>query len=154
MQGRKSEFSIGGNSIIGAIVMVVTLIGIYFIAGFIIALLYKWAWLLLVPAAIIDFKVITGYFRWLGRLTRSNMATGLAAIVFSALFYPFVSIFLFGKALFKRKIKQVEQEVKKQQDGEFVEFEELTDEAPLELPEIKKPQKETPKSDYENLFDE
>lgn len=154
MQERKNEFSLGGNSIIGAIIMIVTLIGIYFLAGFVIGILYKWALLLLIPTAIIDYKVITGYFKWLGRLTKSNMATGLTGIVFSAFFYPFVTLFLFGKALFKRKIKQVEKEAVKQREGEFIEYEEMTEELPLELPEVKTPEKETRKGDYENLFEE
>jgi 4-amino-4-deoxy-L-arabinose transferase-like glycosyltransferase len=154
MTQRKSEFGLSGNSIIGAIVMVVALVAIWILAGFIIGLLYKWALLLLIPTAIIDHKVITGYFKWLMRLARKNIGTGLAAIVLSAIGYPFVTLFLFGKALFKRKIKQVEKEVKKQKEGEFVEYEELPEEAPLELPEIKTPQKETSKGDYENLFDE
>jgi len=152
MTQRRNEFGLSSNSIIGAIVMVVALIGIYFVAGFIISILYKWALLLLIPAAIIDYKVITGYFKWLGRLTRKNTGAGIGAIVFSALFYPFVSIFLFGKALFKRKIKQVEKEVQKQREGEFIDYEELQEEKPLELPEIKTKQKETRESDYEELF--
>ena len=154
MQERKNEFSLGGNSIIGAIIMIVTLIGIYFLAGFVIALLYKWALLLLIPTAIIDYKVITGYFKWLGRLTKSNMATGLTGIVFSALFYPFVTLFLFEKTIKKKKIKQVEKEAVKQREGEFIEYEEMTEELPLELPEVKTPEKETRKGDYENLFEE
>ncbi len=159
MTQKKSEFSLSGNSIIGAIVMVVALVAIWILAGFILGLMYKWALLLLIPTAIIDHKVITGYFKWLGRLTKKNTGAGLAGIVLSALGYPFVTLFLFGKALFKRKIKQVEKEVQKQKDGEFVDYEELPEESPLELPEIKTPQKETPqketpKSGYENLFDE
>lgn len=152
MTERRNEFGLGNNSIIGAIVMVVALIGIYFVAGFIISILYKWAWLLLIPAAIIDYKVITGYFNWLGRLTRKNTGAGIAAIAFSALFYPFVSIFLFGKALFKRRVKQAETEAKKQREGEFIEYEEVQDEKPLELPELKSEKRESSKSDYEELF--
>lgn len=156
MQERRNEFGFSGNSIIGVIVMMVSLVAIWILAGFILGLMYKWAWLLLIPTAIIDYKVITGYLSWLGRLTSKNTATGLGAIVLSALGYPFVSIFLFGKSLFKRKIKQVEKEVQKQREGEFVEYEELVEEPeqPLELPEIKTPQKEKPKTGYENLFEE
>ncbi len=152
MTERRSEFGLSGNSIVGAIVGIIALIGIYFVAGFIISILYKWALLLLIPAAIIDYKVITGYFKWLGRLTRKNTGAGVAAIVFSALFYPFVSIFLLGKALFKRRIKQAETQAREQREGEFIEYEEVQEEKPLELPDMEKPEQETPKSDYEKLF--
>ncbi len=155
MTQRKSEFKLSGNSIIGAIVFVVALVAIWIVAGFILGLLYKWALLLLIPTAIIDHRVITGYFKWLMRLARKNVGAGIGAIVLSAIGYPFVTLFLLGKALFKRKIKQVEKEVQKQKDGEFIEYEDVQEEAPLELPEIKKAQKETTsKGDYENLFDE
>ena len=154
MEERKSQFGLSSNSIIGAIVMVMSLVAIYIIAGFIFSLLYKYSLLLLIPVALIDYKVITGYFAWLGRLLKNNTTVGLTAVVFSALGYPFVSLFLFGKALFKRKIKQVEKEVQQKQEGEFVDFEDVVEEPPLQLPEVEKQTKAAEgKGDYDNMFE-
>lgn len=152
MEERKSPFSLNSNSIIGAVVGVAVLVGIFIVAKFIFGLMYQYAWLLLIPTALIDYKVITGYFKWLGRLLKGNTTVGLAATVISALAYPFVSIFLFGKAMFKRKIKQAQEEVQQKEAGEFVDFEEVADEPKLQLPEIEKQAKG--KGGYEKLFDE
>lgn len=144
MQYREYRFDNNNNpfnSIVGIVVMVLALLALFFIARFIVRILYFIAPLILIVAAIIDYKVIVGYVKWLISLTRRNTLTGIGAIALSALFYPFVGIFLLGKALLKRRIKQAETEQQRTREGEYIEYEDLSDET-LELPPMEKRESE------------
>ena len=155
MQTRK-EFKIGGNpinSILGIVIFVFMMIGLWFIARFFFKLLYWLSPAMLIATLIIDYKVVTGYGQWLVKLTKSNAIMGIGAIVLTVLAFPLVSAFLLSKALFKKKIKSVEKQAQQAREGEFIEYEEL-DSAPLELPKLQKEKKtKDPSSDYEQLFD-
>ncbi len=143
------------NSIVGIVVMVLALLALFFVARFIIRILYFIAPLILIAAAIIDYKVIVGYVKWLISLTRRNTLVGIGAIALSALFYPFVGIFLLGKALLKRRIKQAEQMQQHTREGEYIEFEDLSDET-LELPRMEKrdPERKEKREDrYDQFFE-
>ncbi|GJM32200.1 MAG: hypothetical protein DHS20C18_12010 [Saprospiraceae bacterium] len=150
----------GGNpssSITGVILMVFFLIALFYLARIVFQILYFLAPVMLIATLIIDYKVVWSYLQWMGRLLKNNPLLGVGAIVLNVLCFPLITAFLLGKALLKRKVKQVRNEVERNKEGEFVEFEEIVDEPPLILPEFEEKPRQTRRArnnDYEDLFDE
>ncbi len=155
---QRSEFNIGGNStgsITGVILMVFFLIALFYLARFVFQILYFLAPVMLIATLIIDYKVVLGYLKWIGRNLKSNPLLGVGAILLSVFAFPLVAAFLLGKALLKRKVNQVQEDIEKEREGEFVEFEEIVDEPPLRLPDLEEepPVKRKGNNEYDNLFE-
>lgn len=159
---RSYQFGGNNNSPFSGIVGIV--IGIlFFIAMFwFVQIVFRLLWFLLpvivIATAVIDHKVILDYFGWIGKLFRRNLIAGAAMAALTLIGAPVVGVFLLGRALFRKKIKNVQEEVERQRQSEFVEYEELESET-LELPPIEpKPQQrpqsppKTEGSDYDDLF--
>ncbi|MEN0005148.1 MAG: hypothetical protein AAF798_13435 [Bacteroidota bacterium] len=161
MESRRS-FNINSNNnpfglIIGLLVGILIMVGLFRLANFIFQILYYISPILLIATLIIDYKVVVDYGQWIVKMLKRNTIAGVAMILVSVLGFPILSVFLLGKALFKKRLKKATEAWEKQTKGEFVDYEEL-DSEPLELPKIKEkePQRKTNKTDtgYENLFDE
>ena len=147
---------------------VLALVAIFFIARFAFNLIYMVAPLILIATLIIDYKVVVDFGKWMLKLFKMNPLYGIGASILTFFIYPIVAFFLLGKALLKKKIKAVTQELDKKVNGEFTEYEEVEEviveeeivpqeEKLIELPPIPKKQKQAqaqPKSDneYEDLF--
>ena len=107
-----------------------------------------------------DYKVVLGYVQWLIGLVKQSPLMGIGAIVLSALGFPVLTAFLLGKALFKKRIKQAQAEVRRTREGEFVEYEELEEEIqqdePIKLPEAEElqPRQKRDPNQYDNFFQE
>lgn len=156
----KSPFS----GIIGLVVGVLIIFVLLNVVGWIISLLYKFAWIIFIASLVIDHTVFLGYVKSIGRLFERNKVMGLAAGGLSLVMYPFVSLYLLGMALFKKKIKEKVAEADVRQNGEWAEYEELPEEpmdldidyeelppAPPEpLPRSDKKNRDTP---YDDLFE-
>lgn len=142
------------NSIVGIIVMILFLIGLWFLAKFIFRILFYLSPIMLIAAFIIDKHVVTGYIKWLGRLFKKNAVYGIGATVLSILGMPVVSTFLLGKALFRKKIKEMEEQQRNIEQGELVDYEEL-DSEPLQLPDMEpeEPKNRNKNTGYEDLFE-
>ncbi len=153
-----SQFKIDG--ILGIVLLVAFFVGIFFIMSGIFWVLQWVAPALLVIAFIIDRSVVINYGKWLIKSVRSNPLFGIGAIVFTIIGYMVVFPFLFAKALFKKKVKEVTKEFEQKQEGEFVDFEEISskpsrDEV-LELPRLERmerKQSKKPSNDYDNMFE-
>jgi vacuolar-type H+-ATPase subunit I/STV1 len=157
MQRREYRFDSNNNpfsSVLGVIFMVLALVALFIVARFIVRILYFVAPLILIAAAIIDYKVIVDYVKWLVRLTKKNTLMGIGSIALSVIFYPFVGIFLLGKALFKRRVRQAEEEQRQMQEGEYIDFEDVSDDT-LELPRMEKSERKEEKKDdrYDQFFE-
>ena len=157
MQRREYRFDSNNNpfsSVLGVIFMVLALVALFIVARFIVRILYFVAPLILIAAAIIDYKVIVDYVKWLVRLTKKNTLMGIGSIALSVIFYPFVGIFLLGKALFKRRVRQAEEEQRQMQEGEYIDFEDVSDDR-LELPRMEKSERKEEKKDdrYDQFFE-
>lgn len=139
---------------LGVIFMVLALVALFIVARFIVRILYFVAPLILIAAAIVDYKVIVDYVKWLVRLTKKNTLMGIGSIALSVIFYPFVGIFLLGKALFKRRVRQAEEEQRQMQEGEYIDFEDVSDDR-LELPRMEKSERKEEKKDdrYDQFFE-
>ncbi len=125
------------RSITGIVVMIVFFIGMFIIARFVLKLLYWLSPLLFIGALILDYKTVVGYGQWLIKLVRRNTVTGVLAIVASLIFFPFVSAYLLGKAYLSKKSKDIQEEQRRQREGDLIDFEEM-DSRPLEFPEMER----------------
>ena len=132
----------------------------FIIARFIFNILYYLSPILLIATLIVDYKVVLGYVQWLIGLVKQSPLMGIGAIVLSALGFPVLTAFLLGKALFKKRIKQAQAEVRRTREGEFVEYEELEEEIqqdePIKLPEAEElqPRQKRDPNQYDNFFQE
>lgn len=155
-QNNFSRFNIPGrnnrNPLWSILIGVFFLVSLFFVARFIFRILYFLSPLFIIAAAIIDHKVIVNYAKWLVNLVKQNAVLGIGAILMSIFGFPLVSVYLLGRALFNKRIKEAEQAFETQTKGEIVDFEEL-DSEPLKLREL---EEDTPKrqadNEYEDLF--
>lgn len=155
-QNNFSRFNIPGrnnrNPLWSILMGVFFLVTLFFVARFIFRILYFLSPIFLIAALVIDHKVVLNYGKWLIKLVKQNAVMGIGAILMSVFGFPLVSVYLLGRALFNKRIKEAEQAFEVQTKGEVVEFEEL-DSEPLKLREL---EEETPKrkadNEYEDLF--
>ena len=159
---RSYQFGGNNNSPFSGVVGIVVGI-LFFIAMFwFVQIVFRILWFLLpvivIATAIIDHKVILDYFGWMGKLFRRNTLAGIAMAILTIVGAPVVGVFLLGRALFRKKIKDAQAEVERKRQGEFVEYEEIDSET-MELPKLEPEPQKRPQSppkadgnDYDDLF--
>lgn len=158
------EYRFGGNNnspfsgIVGIVVGVLFILGLFYFLKFLFNLLWILLPVLLIVTAVIDYKVFLSYGKWIVRLFQRNWVAGAVAGFLSVAGAPVVTLFLLGKALFQKKVKEAKTAHEEQVQGEYVEFEEMESET-LELPQLepKKQQQQQPSTDeddYEQLFED
>ena len=151
----RSTASFKFDGILGIILLVAFFIGIFFFLKGVFYILQWVAPLLLIAAFFIDRSVIINYGKWLISLVKSNPLTGIGVILLSLLGYMVVCPYLFAKALFKKKIKEVKQEFEKKREGEFVDYEEISSQPnkgeTLELPRLERMERKQ-RNDYDEMF--
>ena len=142
------------NSITSILVMVVAFVALYWIASSIFTLLAWLAPVLLLATAVIDYKIILNYGKWILNLLKTNMVMGIGAVLLTFFGFPVISGFLFVKALLYRKVNKLTEDMRQREEGEFVDFEEVDSTPTLELPPIKKEAPKQRRSDYEDFFED
>lgn len=157
MAYRRSDIN-PSNSITSILALVLVFVALYFVAKGVFTVLSWVAPVLLIITAIMDHRTIIDYGKWLWNLLRKNVIMGIGAILLTVVGFPIIAGFLFVKALFRRKIGQLEKNIKTEREGQFVDYEEVesTTYEPLELPPIEPQPKAEPrreKNDYEDMFD-
>jgi len=120
------------SGIIGLVIGVVLIFVLINLVGFVVSLMYKFSWIILIASLVIDHTVFLGYAKSIGRLFQRNKVMGIAAGVLSVALYPFVFLYMLGMALFKRKIKEKVAEADVRHNGEWADYEELPEE-PMDL---------------------
>ena len=153
---RGFDFKIGGrqiNPLVGILFTILFLVGLFMLARAIFRILYFLSPLILIATLVIDYKVVLGYIQTLINLTKRNAIVGIGAILLTVFGFPVVAAFLLGKALFNRKVRQIEKERKVQKEGELVDFEEL-DSKPLDLDRLKQAEKRRSSEEYDQFFEE
>ena len=141
------------------LILIAVFVALWFVAKSIFTLLAWVAPVLLIAAAVINYKVVLSYGTFLLNLLKKNPLMGIVGILMSFFFYPVVSLFLLGKALLYRKVDTLKKEFEAQNggrttEGEYTEYEEVElpqEDKPLELP--RRPLQEK-QSEYEELFDD
>jgi apolipoprotein N-acyltransferase len=138
------------NNLVSLGFLILFFIALIFVARGVFYILSLAAPVLLLGALLINYKVVVGYGKFVLRLLKERTLTGIIAVILTILGFPIVSAFLFAKAIFKRKVSSLQDQIKKEQEGLFTEYEEIQEEV-LELPELKK---EKLPNEYEELFDD
>lgn len=141
------------NSLGSILTLVFVFVALYFIATSIFTLLSWAAPFLLVGALIVNHKVVLNYGKWLLNLIKENLMMGVGAILLTIFGFPIIAGFLFGKALLYSKVDKMRGEFEAKREGEYVEYEEIEEPKPLELPRMQKRERERG-NEYENLFDD
>ena len=155
-----SQSSGGFNSGTSLIIGLLFLFGLFFIARFIFNILYYVAPVFLIITLFMDYKVVLNYGKWIWSMMGKNPLLGVGLIILTIIGFPVVSLFLFGKAMLKKKLKNVQQQFEQKREGEFVDYEEIVPEKdgwielpPAPLPPQKQKQTRNNKNEYEDLFD-
>ena len=146
------------NSITSILILVLVFVALSFVVKSVFTILSWVAPVLLVLAAIFDYRTIIDYGKWLMNLLRKDILMGIGAVVLTVVGFPVIAGFLFAKALFRKKVGELEKNMQTQQEGQFVEYEEVESKPleTLELPPIEpepRVEPKTNKNDYEDLFD-
>jgi len=160
-RGRKS------NPIIGIIGLVLFLVVAYYLISSIFWVLGLIAPVLFILTLIMDHTVVTDYLKWIVKLFKEKWYMGLGAAALSILGSTFVSAFLFGKVMFKKKVIGGDigkMFTEKNEDGGFTDYEEVDSEIVVEDIELEEEELDLPEIEenlntldddnaYENLFD-
>ncbi len=155
MQNSPPNFQIKLNGIIGLGIVVLFFVGLFFIAKGIFTILSWAAPVLLIAAIIIHYRTLTGFLKYLWTLLRRQPLMGILAVILSVLGFPIVCGFLFGKAILDRKIRSYQTTMRREQEGELIDYEVIHEEkkeAPLNLNTT--PAEKQPRDPYEDLFDD
>ncbi len=139
MQGRAARNP--GQWIMGLLGLIAFFFVLFWMLKGIYSILSFVAPVLLLITALINYRVITGYMGMLWSVFKSNWMLGILGAILTVIGFPFVSGFLFFKALVTRKIDSIQQEMIEKRQGEYVDYEDISDEPSEELilkePEIK-----------------
>ncbi|MCB0704124.1 MAG: hypothetical protein KDC34_02400 [Saprospiraceae bacterium] len=149
------NFNFRGNGLTAVIALVAFFAVIFFLARGVFWLLSVAAPVLLVLAAIFDYKVIVNFVKWVGSIYKRDILMGIGITILSVIGYPVLFAILFGRALFSHRVKAAKKAYEQRQQGELTEFEEVRDpEPPLILqPKEQKKEAQRPSSDYDQMFD-
>lgn len=173
----KKNFGIGGNNqntpfsaLFNVLMVIGTLIILYFILMGFVKLLYLVAPILLIATLIINSRVVADYAIDVFETFRTNILLGVLKVGFSILCYPFIIGWLFAKALVFKKVDKIKRDFETQihaanphmrnnNDTQFAEFEELSSETHNQSPKddkpilIVKPKPQSPQQDdYDTFF--
>jgi len=139
------------NGIVGIIFFILIAILFVTITGGILRLLYSWVPLILFAGALlVNYKTVLKYARFLINRFKTNAMQGVAALILTVIFYPFVAAFLLGKAFLDRKITRMN--LPHREQDQFVDYEEVTDEA--EALDLKPLSKADPDNPYDDFLEE
>lgn len=123
------------NPIISILIAVVTIAAIYFALKGLFWVLQWAAPVFLVATLILDSSVVIDYFKWLGALVQRSPLSGIVMGALSIVAYPIVAVFLFFKALIKRRLKkmmdahqQPQYENRNIPQDEYIDYEEIKEE--------------------------
>lgn len=136
----------------GILLMILLMVGIFYVARGIFWLLAEAAIFLLAGAIIIHYPTILGFFKWLWNTWRKSLVQGLLFTALTVLLYPVICAFLFFRAILNRKVASLESALKKEQQGEFVDFEEL-ESAINHRKKKAQPSESYPADRYNDLFE-
>lgn len=159
--GGRGNGSIG--SVTGIIIGIGVLVLLFFIARLAFRILYFLSPIFLIATLFIDHKVVVNYLKWIRDLYKRDIIIGVGATILSIFGFPILSAFLFGKALFRKRVKDAAEEARVRQEGKLIDYEEVDDE-PLDLKRLEEQKRRRAAeeeqrsrrdsgSEYEDLFE-
>lgn len=132
------------------VLIVLVFVGMFWLAGKVFSVLAILSPLLLIGAAILDYKVIINYIKYVFGLFSTNLILAIGLVLLTFWAFPVVCVFLLVKAYASYKLKSIRKEQESLTPYEEVE---IVDEDFLELPQMQKSKQQDTSSDYEQLFD-
>lgn len=168
----RNQFSMrsGGSpfgGILSLILLVLFFVGMYYLVTGFFKLLYWLTPVIVIATLIINYRVYIDHGKWLWESLRQKPLIGILGILFSVFAFPVLAAWLLMKALAKRKIDQMREQMgpgagdpfagfggsnSKREEG-FTDYEEV-DDTPLELPRQVPPSQEKKEdgNKYDQLF--
>lgn len=153
------NFSLRFRGMGALLLMVLVLVALFYIARGIYIVL-SWATpVMLVVAAVLDYKVFVSYGRYVLRLLQERPLWGVLVVLLSVVALPLLSALLFFRALASYQATRMQKALQRRRQGEWAEYEEV------EIAENESPSLEVPRpskrsvaraedaADYEQLFD-
>lgn len=126
------------NAIIGVAVIVIFLVGLFMLARFVFRILAFLSPIMLIAALVIDYTVVTDYFKWIRNTFRRDAIAGVIIGILSVIGFPVLSGYFLARALLKKQVKKAKAEYERKRDGDLVEYEELETDFP---PRVRKEQR-------------
>src|SRR5690606_17869463 len=130
-------------------------VGLYLLAVGVFKLLWFIARALVILAAIIIYKTLVNFVRYMFDLLRRKTIVGIIGVLLCVVVYPLLLSMLFGKPIMHRTLRKLEQAYGQRIQDEYVEFEEVVrkeDDTVIELPPLKEKSKPEPGNPYKDLF--
>jgi hypothetical protein len=118
------------NAIIGVAVIVVFMVGLFMLARFVFRILAFLSPIMLIAALVIDYTVVTDYFKWIRNTFRRDAIAGVIIGILSVIGFPVLSGYFLARALLKKQVKKAKAEYERKRDGDLVEYEELQTDFP------------------------
>ncbi len=152
---KKTSYEMRGNPLNnfgGILAIILFLVVLFMLSRFVFRILYYLSPLMLIAALIINRKVVIDYGKWVISLYRRDLLLGVGGTVLTIIGFPIVSAFLLIKALFKKRLADVEEEIRRREQGQLIDYEEL-DSRRLGRRERERTRRSANEGDYEELFD-
>ena len=118
------------SAIIGVAVIVVFMVGLFMLARFVFRILAFLSPIMLIAALVIDYTVVTDYFKWIRNTFRRDAIAGVIIGILSVIGFPVLSGYFLARALLKKQVKKAKAEYERKRDGDLVDYEELQTDFP------------------------
>ena len=134
------------NPLMAILSLALILVILFWIAKSIFKLLSFVAPVVFIAALVINYRVVVSYGKWIGDTFSSNPIFGIAAVLFTIIGFPLVSMYLLLKAISSRGMMEQKPRVK----GEYIAYEEV-DEDFLDLSDVTEQRKKLD-NDYNDVL--
>lgn len=158
---RYKEYNMGarGQNPLGTfgpiLMMVLVLFLLFYAIKGLFTILSIVAPVLLLVTLIMDRGVVIDYVKFVTKLLKENTIAGIFAVILSVLGWHVVAGFLFAKAMMKRGLNRMADQIKDREEGEYTDYEEVEEEDEdfliLEQKE-KVTQQRSEGNEYDDLF--
>lgn len=118
------------NAVIGVAVIVIFLVGLFMLTRFVFRILAFLSPIMLIAALVIDYTVVTDYFKWIRSMFRRDAVVGVIIAILSVFGFPVLSAYFLARALLKKQVKKAKADYERRRDGDLVDYEELETDFP------------------------
>ena len=133
---------------VSVLILLALLTAFFFVAQYVYKFLFIISPIVIIATMILDYRVFVNYGRLLMAFLKQNVVVGASMIVLSAFLFPVIAAFLLGKAIIKRKIGKMQEQIYRDENT-FTNYEEVDD------PVINVSKNENAKKyDYNKLFED
>ena len=124
------------NLVIGVVMLVVAVMALWFLFKSLWYILGLLAPILLIITLVLNRKVVYDYVGGMMNRLKNDTLMGIAQAAGTFFFFPVVATYLFGKAMLIRKVGKIKSEREAEKEGEFAEYEDLSEDDVLDLKDV------------------